>query len=166
MASSTGSENAAMNVESVMIQTATAHAGMAVRDLFEACGSAGVQALPYCDASGRITGRVTLKNVLRRSCLPEYVVEMAAVLNASMSCVEGAEDKAREILCCPIEPYVQPVHKTITSDAPLIKALALMEKNDTSYIFVADDGKYRGVVTVQGIAASMSELALCIPPKT
>jgi hypothetical protein len=36
-----------------------------------------------------------------------------------------------------------------------------MEKHDTSYIFVVDEGVYRGTITIQGIAASMSELDAC-----
>jgi CBS-domain-containing membrane protein len=151
-----------MDVKSVMIETDVAHSGMLVRELFQACGRGQVQALPYVDESGRLTGRVTLKNVLRRSCLPEYVVELAPMLNPQMSCVDHAEDKARAMLCCPIEPFVQQAHETISSDAPLIKALALMEKHDTSYIFVVDDKIYRGTVTIQGIAASMSQLAVCM----
>lgn len=151
-----------MDMKSVMIETDVAHSGMLVRELFQACGQAQVQALPYVDESGHLSGRVTLKNVLRLSCLPEYVVELAPMLNQRMSCVDHAEEKAREMLCCPIEPFVQRAHETITSDAPLIKALALMEKHDTSYIFVVDDGVYRGTVTIQGIAASMSHLAACM----
>jgi CBS-domain-containing membrane protein len=150
-----------MDVNSVVIHTDVAHSGMLVRELFKACGQAQVQALPYVDESGRVTGRVTLKNVLRLSCLPQHVVDLAPMLNPRMSCVDRAEEKAREILCCPIEPFVQGVHETIPSDAPLIKALALMEKHDTSYIFVVDQHVYRGTITIQGIAASMSQLALC-----
>jgi hypothetical protein len=150
-----------MEVRSVMIETDVAHFGMLVREFFKACGRAHIQALPYVGKDGRATGRVTLKNVLRLSCLPQYVVDLAPMLNPRMSCVEHAEDKAREILCCPIEPFVQGLHETIPSDAPLIKALALMEKHDTSYIFVVDDDVYRGTITIQGIAASMSELAAC-----
>ncbi len=86
------------------------------------------------------------------------MVEMAPLLGQQMSCVENAEAKAREILCNPVEPYVQQMPKTIASSAPLIKALAFMEKNDTSYIFVEDDGEYKGIITTQGIAAAMSEL--------
>ena len=152
-----------MDVESVMIPTEIAHPGMMVREMFHACGRAGVQALPFSDESGRVTGRVTLKNVLRLSCLPKYMVDMAPVLNSQMSCVENAEDKAREILCTPVEPYVQDPHESIRSDSPLIKALALMESHDTSYIFVMDDGVYRGMITIQGIAASMAELEVCVP---
>lgn len=150
-----------MDVKSVMIETDVAHSGMLVRELFVACGQAQVQALPYLNKSGRLSGRVTLKNVLRLSCLPEYVVELAPMLNLNMSCVDHAEEKAKEMLCCPIEPFVQGVHETIPPAAPLIKALALMEKLDTSYIFVVDDKVYRGTVTIQGIAASMSQLAVC-----
>jgi CBS-domain-containing membrane protein len=150
-----------MDMTSVMIETDVAHSGMLVREFFKACGQAQVQALPYLDEAGRVTGRVTLKNVLRLSCLPQHVVELAPMLNPNMSCVDHAEDKARQMLCCPIEPFVQGQHETISSDAPLIKALALMEKHDTSYIFVVDDKVYRGTVTIQGIAASMSHLAAC-----
>lgn len=150
-------------MESVMISTGTAHPGMTVRDLFDTCGRDHVQALPFVDAEGRITGRVTLKNILRVSCLPDFIVSMAPLLHSKLSCVESAEDKAREILCNPIEPYVQGPHAAIPSSAPLIKALALMEKSDTSYIFVVDDGTFRGVITIQGIAAKMSELTVCVP---
>ncbi len=152
-----------MDVESVMIKTEIAHPGMMVHELFHACGDAGVQALPFADDGVHVTGRVTLKNVLRLSCLPQYVVDMAPMLNSAMSCVEHAEDKAREILCTPVEPYVQGLHKSIASDAPLIKALALMEAHDTSYIFVVDDGLYRGLITIQRIASSMAGLEVCVP---
>ena len=141
--------------------TETIRPGMVVRDLFLECGRAQVQSLPFMDAEGSLAGRITLKNVLRVSCLPEYMVEMAALLGPQMSCVENAEAKAREILCNPVEPYVQRMPKTIASSAPLIKALAFMEKNDTSYIFVVDDGEYKGIITIQGIAAAMSEFGPC-----
>ncbi len=147
-----------MDIASVLIETQTARPGMKVRDLFRECGRAQVQALPYVDASGRLAGRVTLKNVLRVSCLPEYMVENAALLGAHLSCVEHAEEKALQILDNPIEPYVQPLPKTMTSAAPLIKVLAFMERNDTSYIFVVDEGRYRGIVTIQGIGAGMTRL--------
>jgi CBS-domain-containing membrane protein len=153
-----------VDVKSVMIETETAHPGMLVRDFFKACAAAQVQALPYVDEAGQISGRVTLKNVLRLSCLPSYMVEMAPMLSSRMSCVENAEDKAREIICCPIGPFVQDPHRAISSDAPLIKALAMMETEDTSYIFVIDQDRYRGVITVQGIAAHMAELEVCLPP--
>ena len=144
-----------MELASILIPTETIRPGMLVRELFHGCGRWHVQALPFCDEQGRLKGRITLKNVLRVSCLPEYIVKMASVLGPQMSCVENAEAKAREIMGKPVEPYVQAVHHTIDSSAPLIKALALMEQHDTSYIFVVDSGKYKGIITVSAIATAM-----------
>ncbi len=151
-------ETKMVTIEQILSPTGIIQPGMVVRDLFLECGRAQVQALPYQDAKGRLCGRITLKNVLRVSCLPEYMVSLASLLGPQLSCVGSAEAKAREILGNPVEPYVQNLPKTIDSSAPLIKALAFMEQNDTSYIFVVDDGKYRGTITIQGIAAKMTEM--------
>ena len=150
-----------MDIQSVLLPTRIIRRGMIVRDVFLECGRSHVQALPYGEENGRIHGRVTLKHILLASCLPEYMVEMAMVLGNTASCVENAESKAREILCKPVDPFIQELPKTITPDAPLIKALAIMQKHDTSYIFVVDEGIYQGVITIQSLAAKMSELNTC-----
>lgn len=154
-----------MKLNMVLIGTKTVRAGMLVRDVFEECGRTHVQALPFCDAQGKVTGRVTLKNIMKYSCLPEYMVELASLLSSNLTCVDHAEEKAKEVLCNPIEPYVLDPPTSISPDAPVIKALAEMERNDTSYGFVVDDGQYKGIVTIQGIAARMSELDKCIKQK-
>ncbi len=151
-------ESKKATIEHVLTPTAVIEPGMSVKDLFLECGRAQVQSLPYRNESGRLSGRITLKNVLRVSCLPEYMVSLAALLGPQLSCVDSAEAKAREILGNPVEPYVQPLPKTIGSSAPLIKALAFMEQNDTSYIFVVDEGVYRGIITIQGIASNMTDM--------
>ncbi|MBT8128009.1 MAG: CBS domain-containing protein [Gammaproteobacteria bacterium] len=147
-----------VTIERILVPTKVIEPGTLVRDLFLECNRAQVQALPYKDDSGRLAGRITLKNVLRVSCLPEYMVDLAPLLGSQLSCVDNAEAKAREILRSHVEPYIQPLPKTIESSAPLIKALAVMEQNDTSYIFVVDDGEYRGVITIQAIAHRMTQL--------
>jgi CBS domain-containing protein len=131
---------------------------MMVRDVFTECGRANIPALPFCTRSGRITGRVTLKNILKISCLPDYMVEAARILGEEMSCMEDVEAKARRLLDTPVEPYVQEPALSLSSDAPIIKALALMEQNDTSYLFVVDDGQYQGTVTIQSLARMLSQL--------
>jgi CBS-domain-containing membrane protein len=151
-------ESHIVTIEYVLTPTAIIGPGMSVRDLFLECGRTQVQALPYQDEHGRLCGRITLKNVLRVSCLPEYMISLANLLGPQLSCVDSAEAKAREILSNPVEPYVQSLPKTIVSSAPLIKALAFMEQNDTSYIFVVDEGMYRGIITIQGIAHKMTEM--------
>jgi len=147
-----------VTIDQILVPTMIIEPGMLVMDLFQECGRAQVQALPYRDEQGRLSGRITLKNVLRVSCLPDYMVELASLLGSQLSCVDNAEAKAREILRNPVEPFIQPLPKTIESSAALIKAVALMEQSDTSYIFVVDDGEYRGVITIQGIVNQMTQL--------
>ncbi|MCU7917797.1 MAG: CBS domain-containing protein [Candidatus Thiodiazotropha sp. (ex Dulcina madagascariensis)] len=158
-------EQHGMELSGILIETECASPGMMVRDVFLECGRAKVHALPYRDEKGRLCGRVTLKNIMKLACLPEYMVELAPLLGQRLSCVEHAEDKVRQVLCETVDDYVLELSETIASDAPLIRALATMEKNDTSYIFVVDDGVYRGIVTIQGIAARMSEYAVCVGDK-
>ena len=148
----------AMDLQRVLIKTITIQPGMSVRDVFTECGKLHIHALPYMDQDGVISGRLTLKNIMKFSCLPEHMVELAHLLGNQMSCIDNAEEKAREIICNPIEPYVRKLGETITSSEPLIKALAIMERNETSYIFVIDEGEYKGQITIQGIAQVMSNM--------
>ncbi len=146
-----------MNLNNILIPTRVATSGMTVEDVFIECVRAHVQAIPYCNALGGVTGRVTLKNVMQLSCLPEYMVELAHILSDGFSCLQDAELKVKEVLNKPIEPYVQAPPHFIKSTAPTVKALAMMEQRDTSYLFVVDNGEYKGIITIQGIAQKMLE---------
>jgi len=145
-----------MLVKDNIIMTRVVRSGMLVREVFAECGHTHVQALPFVDKSGRITGRLTLKNIMRIACLPEYMVDTAPLLGGFLSCVDNAKEKIKQLLGHPVDDYVLESNLTIGSDEPAIKALAVMERNDTSYIFVVDDGQYQGIVTIQGIAMTMS----------
>jgi CBS domain-containing protein len=147
-----------MKLKQILTITKVASPGMTVRELFEECGKANIPALPFCTKSGRIRGRVTLKNILKVSCLPEYMIESARILGEEMFCMEDVEAKAKLLLDTPVDDYVQDPALTLSSEAPIIKALALMEQNDTSYLFVVDDGQYRGAVTIQCLAKVLNEL--------
>ena len=145
-----------MNVEQVLIATTVAKAGMTVRELFEECTRANTPGLPFCDVSGQITGRVTLKNILKHGCLPEYLVEMAHVLGEQLTNLQDMQAEAEQLLSNPVDRYIQEPHLSITSASSAVKALAMMEREDTSYIFVVDDGKYKGVVTIHGLASMLA----------
>ncbi|MEA2079596.1 MAG: CBS domain-containing protein [Pseudomonadota bacterium] len=147
-----------MNLEQILIPTKVAKPGMIVSEVFAECIRANIPGIPFCDAQGHIRGRVTLKNVLKNSCLPEYLVELARVLGDQLSCMEDMEAKAKQLMNNPIDPYILEPHISLTSDSPAIKALALMERNDTSYIFVVDEGQYKGVITIQGLARMLTQL--------
>lgn len=145
-----------MNVEQILTPTMVAKAGMTVRELFEECTRANTPGLPFCDVSGQITGRVTLKNILKHGCLPEYLVEMAQVLGEQISNVQDIEAEAEQLLSNPVDQYKQEPHLSTTSASSAVKALAVMEQSDTSYIFVVDEGKYKGVVTIHGLASMLA----------
>ena len=147
-----------MLVKHSVIQTKVARPGMRVCDVFAECGRAHVQALPFVDAAGVLHGRVTLKNVMKIACLPDYMVAAAPLLGSFLSCVDNAQAKIEEVLGSVVDDYVLQMHATIGSEEPAIKALAIMEENDTSYLFVVDNGVYQGIITIQGIAAVMSQM--------
>ena len=146
-----------MIVKQVLIPTRVAKKGMTVREVFEECSRANTPSLPFCDDSGRISGRITLKNILTRSCLPDFMVELAMVLGEQLSHMRDMGAETTQLLDSPIDPYVQEPHISLTPDSPVIKAMAMMEKGDTSYIFVVDSGTYLGVVTIQGLASALTD---------
>ena len=142
--------------DDLLVVTRVAQSGMLVRDVFRECLSARVQSLPFCDASGTITGRVTLKCIANRSIVPEYVAQLAPVLGDQLSTFEDMEGRLPDVFGHPVEDYVQEPHASVPSSTQLMKALAIMEHYDTSYLFVIDDGVYRGTITIQAIAAWMA----------
>ena len=147
-----------MNLEPILIRTKVAKPHMLVGEVIAECIRANIPSIPFCDAQGQITGRITLKNILKTSCLPEYMVELASVLGDQLSCMDDMEAKARQLMHNPVPPYLQEPHVSLTSDSPVVKALALMEQSDTSYIFVVDDDRYKGVITIQGLAKMLVKL--------
>lgn len=147
-----------MNVKHILIPTKVAKPDMSVSDVFAECIRVNIPGIPYCDAEGHITGRVTLKNILKKACLPEYMIELARILGDQLSCMEDMEAKAEQLMDNPVTPYVQEPHISVESNAPAVQALALMEQNDTSYIFVVDEGRYKGVITIQGLARILAQM--------
>jgi signal-transduction protein with cAMP-binding, CBS, and nucleotidyltransferase domain len=147
-----------MKLKQIFIPTKVAKTGMTVREVVLECSRVNIPALPFCTKSGRIAGRVTLKNIMKISCLPEYMIDSARILGEEMSCMEDLESKAKRLFDTPVDPYVQEPALSLSSEAPAIKALALMEQNDTSYLFVVDDGQYRGAVTIQCLAKMLARL--------
>lgn len=139
----------------LLIKTRVAHAGMKVREIVQECLHARVQSMAYCDDSDIVTGRITLKYIVNRSIIPEYMAELAPVLGSNMALFDEMEERMSKVLDLSIEPYVQAPHAAIDSTTPLMKALAVMEHYDTSYLFVVDHGHYQGTLTVPAIAAWM-----------
>ncbi len=147
-----------MKLKKILIPTTFAREGMKVREIFKICVEAGVPALPYLNSKGERRGFVSLAGIMHHGCLPNYMVELAMVLGDQLSCVQDASTKVRELMDDSIETYVdKPLH-SITSETPIIKAMAILEKFHSSFLFVFDGEEYRGVITAQGIAQRMIEI--------
>jgi predicted transcriptional regulator len=147
-----------MKLKAILIPTAFAREGMKVREVFSICVESGVPALPYLNNKGERHGFVSISGIMHHGCLPNYMVELAMVLGDQLSCVKNARTRVRELMNHPIEPYVdKPLH-SITSETPIIKAMAILEKYHSSFLFVFDGDEYRGVITSQGIAQRMLEI--------
>ena len=99
---------------------------------------------------------MTLKYIANRSIVPEYLAQLALVVGDRFSTFEEMERRLPDVFGHRVEDYVQEPHAYIPSDTQLMKALAIMEHYDTSYLFVIDEGAYRGTITIQGIAAWMA----------
>jgi predicted transcriptional regulator len=80
---------------------------------------------------------------------------MARVLGEQASDVEDMELLAKQLFDNRIDSYIQPPHASLTSTSSIIQAMALMEKLDTGYLFVIDEGQYMGVVTLQNLSKTI-----------
>lgn len=144
-----------MKVCDVCLTPDVARPGMLVRDVFHICVASGVPAIPFHDEHNQPTGWISLRNIMTHGCIPEYVVELAHVLGDNLACLEDSTQKIETLLKRPVEGYVRSPLRSISSQAPLMKAIAIMQKYETSYMFVYDGNAYRGMVTTVGLAKRM-----------
>lgn len=154
-----------VTIKDIIIPTATVESGDSVKTFFEYCVAAGVPALPFRDHNGLIRGYVSLKKVMGKDCLPNYLVELAGLLHNDMSCTSNAMEKIHQLFQKPVDYYVDNFIQFISSDAILIRVVALMEQHDTNFMFVADgDDKptcdYKGVITSLSVAKKMLEIEI------
>jgi hypothetical protein len=141
-----------MSLRELLVPTASARAGMRVGELFAECIRARVPGLPFCDASGAIVGKASIRYVLRMNCMPDYLVENSHLLGDSIENVRFPEEHCHEVMQALVDDFVLPEFASIGVDAPVSKALARMEQHDTTYAFVRDNGHYLGMVTIISLA--------------
>ncbi len=153
-----------MNISDIIVSTSCIKEGDSVKHFFELCIKEHAPALPFRDKADNIKGFVTLKHVMSRDCLPNYLVELAGILNNDMQCVTQASKKITGLFQKRVDEYLEEDIRFITSDAILIRVVALMEKYNTDFLFVADgeqhcSGDYKGIVTRYGVAKKMLQIS-------
>ncbi|MGB7930875.1 MAG: CBS domain-containing protein [Gammaproteobacteria bacterium] len=150
-----------MELKNVMTPTGVARPGMTVREGFRESLQCAVPGIPYVDESGKVVGRFSIRETLRRACIPDVMVRYADLLGDTPGCLVVSAEHAPKLLDLPLLPFVKYEVARITPNCALATAVALMERHTTNYLFVIDHrDHYVGVVTVWAIAGRMLELDL------
>lgn len=152
-----------VDIEEIIIPTSTVQSGDTIKQMLKYCIDSNVSELPYRDEEGLIQGFVSLKRVMGKDCLPNYLVELAGILNNDMNCTTQAMEKIHSLLTKPVDDYIENPFHFVASDTILIRAVALMEQHNTGFLFVADCADdidkshcdYKGIITRLSIAKKM-----------
>ncbi|KAA6182027.1 CBS domain-containing protein [Thiohalocapsa marina] len=148
-----------MKLDDLIVPTAVAKPGTKVQDVFRECVVRQVPGIPFKDASGRIIGKASIRHVLKMNCIPDYMVRHAALLGNTLTGLGIQAEKARRMLDHAVDSFVLADMATIVPNAPIEKALAVMERHDTTYLFVIDGDEYFGCVSIMGIAEAVMRYA-------
>jgi len=140
-----------MILADLIVPTAVATPGMTVEAVFRECRRTGVPGIPFRDARGRMTGKVSIRHVLKETCIPDYLVKHAVLLGDRSPSLNIPLEKARQVLSLEVDSFVLPDKAIISPESSVAKALAVMERHDTTYLFVVDDGNYLGCISIMGV---------------
>lgn len=144
-----------MELTNFIIPTSTARPGMSVLEVFSECVRADVPGIPFQELDGSITGKASIRHVLKETFIPDFMVKHAHLLGDDIRSLDIPGSQLSEVLPIDIDPFVLPKIAVVNSSVPIAKALATMEDMDTTYLFVIDDGVYKGIVSIMAIARTM-----------
>ena len=140
-----------MRMGKLAIPTKVIRAGDTVRTVLEECVRADVDGLPFVNALGHITGRASIRYIMREHCIPSDTVKAAHFIGDHAE-FPMPDVEVNALLALPIEPLIIPAVPSVSFNTPIIKGMAIMEQYGTSYLFLVDDGEYHGIVTRMRIA--------------
>ena len=151
-----------MKLEHLATMTGFMRHGMTLRDFFQETVRCNVPGLPYVDEHDQIIGRISIRDVYKCIAVPDSILRIADAMGDGdqMSNLDMPEMKALEVMATPVENYLLEKIPTVSPSSTVVKALALMEVHNSSYIFLIEDGQYKGVVTRMIIAERMLECIL------
>jgi CBS domain-containing protein len=144
-----------MEIVDLIKPTGIAQPGMSVQEAFRLCVEADVPGIPFKDREGEICGKVSIRHILKATCIPDFMVRHSHLLGDQIHHLAIPCELVREVMGLDIDDFVLPTIAVATSRTSFAKALAIMEDIDTTYLFVIDNGDYKGMVSVMGIARAM-----------
>jgi CBS domain-containing protein len=144
-----------MKLENLCIPTKVMRRGMTLLDFFNEAANSSVPGLPYADEQGKIVGRLSIRDVYKHMAVPDYLLRVADALGDQTDHLDLPEMKVLETMALPVETYLLDSIPNVSPRSSVVKALALMELHNSSYIFLIDGDDYKGVVTRMVIAKRM-----------
>jgi len=144
-----------MKLEHLSIATGLMRKGMTLRDFFEECVRCNVPGLPYVDDQDKVVGRISIRDVYKFMAIPDHLIKVADLLGDQTDKLDPPEMKVQETLSLPVETYLLSNIPSVSPRSSIVKALAIMELFNTSYIFLIKNDEYVGLVTRMVIAHRM-----------
>lgn len=136
-----------MKLSKGIIETPIAMPGMRVGDVLRICYEKGVPGLPFAKADGRICGRFSVRHTFLVSSIPIDMIKGAHLIGHEALHLEHPAGHYQALFQRPIDDLIRADVASLSSDAQITKAMALMEMFNSAYLFIIDEGRYRGVVT-------------------
>jgi len=152
-----------MKLEHICIPTQKMKKGMILKDFFEEVAAKRVPGLPYTNEEGEIIGRISLRDVYKKMAVPDNLLRFADALGDNTDNLDMSEIKVMEMMDVPVETYLLENIQTVSPKSSIVKALSLMERHNTSYLFLMEEDKYLGVISRMVIALRMLQ---CVKTKT
>ncbi|MGB5255749.1 MAG: CBS domain-containing protein [Woeseiaceae bacterium] len=146
-----------MKLQRLAVMTEVMRKDMTLRDAFEEAIRCNVPGLPYVDDNDHIIGRVSVRDVFKHIAVPDSILAVAGAVGDQTDRLDLSERNILEALALPIEHFVLENIPAVSPNSSIVKALAIMEAYNTHYIFLIENGEYKGVVTRMVIANRMLE---------
>jgi hypothetical protein len=150
-----------MKIKQVSIATKVARPGMLLGEVMKECVEKNVPGIPYLDASGKIAGRFSIRHMFLLCCVPDDVIQGAHLLGDDVDQLAFPDVRAEELMAKRVDEFVFPDSIQLSPNFQAIKALAIMEQDNTEYLFVTQGDDYLGVVTRMSIAKAILTRACC-----
>ncbi len=148
-----------LDFEGLIYTSGVARAGTTVREVFEECVTHRVLGVPFVNDENKIIGRVSVRHILKETCIPDHMVHGAHLLGNLIEGLKIPDEMIGAILELAVDDFVIPVATIVDSGAPLVKVLSIMEQQNTPYVFVVDDSNYRGMITRMSCIEVMLKVA-------
>ena len=144
-----------MKLSDIVVPTGVARAGMTIREVFQECVKHNVPGIPFCDENNNVVGRISIRHTFKVSATPGYMVNAAHLLGDDIWHLSTSKIEVKSLLDMPVEGFVLENFVNVSAASPVVKAISIMEKFNTGYVFLIDSGIYSGIVTRLGIARLM-----------